>query len=208
MNKELGLTKRLTNKNVSLDNQDQIYHELVDVIGDLINALRLNPLNEHLEKTPERVASAFLEIFKGLYREPPEMTSFDSNGYDQMISRIDIPFYSICAHHFLPFFGKISVGYIPDKKMIGLSKIARTAVHFACRPQTQELLAQDIANYIDEHVKPLGCGVFIKGRHLCEEMRGILKPSKMITTALKGFFLEKEHVKAEFLRTVRLASNE
>lgn len=171
-------------------------------VEKILEELDLNIKNEHLENTPLRVAQSYMEIFKGLFTDPPPVKVFDANGYNQMIVRKNIPFYSMCAHHFLPFFGTISIAYIPTKYMAGISKLARVAVHFSCRPQTQELLTQDIVNYLNTILKPKGCGVYITGKHLCEEMRGILKTSEMITTSLKGnFFID--NVKAEFLESVR-----
>ena len=150
---------------------------------------------EGLVETPDRV----LKLWKNfLNPEEPKITTFDSNNYDQMIVDKGIPFYSFCEHHLIPFFGYVTIGYIPDEKIIGLSKLARVVEYYSHRPNTQEYLTQNIANYLDDKLKPLGLGVKITARHLCKEMRGVKKTGEMKTQVLKGVFFKPE-VREEFI---------
>ena len=128
-----------------------------------------------------------------------ERTVFDANGYDQMIVEKNIQFYTFCEHHLLPFFGSVSIGYIPDDKIIGISKLPRTVDYFSKRLNTQEYFTNNIANDLDEILQPKGIGVVVQGRHLCQEMRGIKKKGSMITSCLKGCFRDDLTVKKEFL---------
>ncbi len=149
-----------------------------------------------IKDTPKRVAKAWREL---LNPEPFDLTTFDSNGYDEMIISKDIQYYTFCEHHLLPFFGKVSIGYIPNGKIVGLSKLARTVDYFSKRLNTQEYFTDNIANYLNDKLKPVGIGVVITGRHLCQEMRGIKKRGNMLTSALKGAMLEKSEAKFEFI---------
>jgi GTP cyclohydrolase I len=151
---------------------------------------------EGLIDTPSRVAKMWGELLN-----PREfnLTVFDSNGYDQMIVERNIAFYTLCEHHIVPFFGTISIGYIPQKKIIGLSKLPRTVDYFCGRLNTQEYLTDNVANYLNDLLKPKGLGIVAKGRHLCQEMRGVKKRGEMITSSLKGIFVEDLNVKKEFL---------
>jgi len=155
-----------------------------------------NPKREGVLETPQRAAKALSEL---LIAEEPKITVFDANGYDQMIIDKCIPFYTFCEHHLLPFFGTVKIGYIPNKKIIGLSKLARITEYFSKRLNTQEYFTQNIANYLQDKLEPLGVGVIVKARHLCKEMRGIKKPGEMVTSQLKGVFLQNQKVKEEFL---------
>ena len=149
-----------------------------------------------IKDTPKRVAKVWREL---LNPEPFDLTTFDSNGYDEMIISKDIQYYTFCEHHLLPFFGKVSIGYIPNGKIVGLSKLARTVDYFSKRLNTQEYFTDNIANYLNDKLKPVGIGVVITGRHLCQEMRGIKKRGNMLTSALKGAMLEKSEAKSEFI---------
>jgi len=164
--------------------------EFLDILGEDSN-------RNGLRDTPKRVARAWIEL-----TTPPEfsLTTFDSNGYDEMIISKDINYYTFCEHHLLPFFGVVHIGYIPDKKIVGLSKLARTVECFSKRLNTQEYLTDNIAEFLYLNLKPKGIGVIIEGRHLCQEMRGIKKRGKMITSALRGIFLSKLEAKEEFLK--------
>ena len=154
-----------------------------------------DPTREGLIDTPRRVVSMWHELLKA---EEPKITVFDSKGYDQMIIDKDIPFFSLCEHHLIPFLGIVTIGYIPNKKLIGLSKLSRIVDYFSRRLNTQEYLTQNIANYIQKVLEPLGCGVTIKARHLCREMRGARSRGEMVTSALKGVFFNQK-VREEFL---------
>lgn len=155
-----------------------------------------DPKREGLIDTPKRVAKAWLEL-----TTPPEFspTTFDANGYDQMIIEKGIQYYTFCEHHMLPFFGQVSIGYIPDTKIIGVSKLSRCVEHYSKSLNTQEYFTDNIANFLWDKLKPLGVGVLITGRHLCQEMRGVKKKGKMVTSCLKGKMLEDATVRKEFL---------
>jgi len=129
-----------------------------------------DPNREGLIETPKRVMNAYKEILTAV---EPKITIFDSNGYDQMIVEKDIPFYTLCEHHLLPFFGTVHIGYIPKKKIIGLSKLARIVHFFSHRLNTQEYLTKNISEFLQKKLNPRGCAVIIQARHLCKEMRGI-----------------------------------
>jgi len=155
-----------------------------------------DPEREGLQKTPERVAKVYREL---LTSEEPRLTIFDSQGYDEMISDVGIEYYTFCEHHVLPFFGEVTIAYIPNHKIIGLSKLARIVDYFSKRLNTQEYFTNNIANYIMEKLQPRGVAVKVTGRHLCKEMRGAKSKGVMKTISLKGLFLEKPSVKEEFL---------
>ena len=167
-------------------------------IKELLNLLGEKE-REGIEDTPKRVAKAWKELLT-----PPEFnpTIFDAKGYDQMIIQRDIQYYTFCEHHMLPFFGTASVGYIPDKKIIGISKLARTVEYYSKRLNTQEYYTDNIATFLWKTLKPEGVGVVVTGRHLCQEMRGVKKKGEMITTCLKGILLTDTKAKSEFLRCV------
>lgn len=150
---------------------------------------------EGLRESPQRIVRAWKEL---LTAEEPRITVFDANGYDQMICEKGIRYYTFCEHHFLPFFGEVKIAYIPDRYIIGLSKLARIVDYFSKRLNTQEYFTQNIAEYLQEKLAPRGLGVMVTGRHLCQEMRGIRKDGTMTTIALRGIFLIGE-VKNEFL---------
>jgi len=149
-----------------------------------------------LQETPARVIKMYGEL---LNSPEPKITVFEAGDYNQMIIDKDIPFYSLCEHHMIPFFGTVKIGYLPDKQIIGLSKLSRIVEHFSRRLNTQEYLTQNIADYIDDKLKPLGVGVIITARHLCREMRGAKSKGEMITSALKGVFFKQE-VREEFMK--------
>lgn len=161
-----------------------------------------NPDRPGMFETPGRYARAMIEL---LYKpDDLKITVFDGNGHDNMVVDTEIPFYSFCEHHLLPFFGVATVGYIPKSHCIGLSKLGRIVQYFAGSFQMQERLTDQIAKYIYEKIDPLGVGVIIKARHLCREMRGLkVQGAEMVTSSLLGTFREQPEVKAEFLRFLR-----
>ncbi|MFE3890645.1 GTP cyclohydrolase I FolE [Priestia sp. YIM B13446] len=168
--------------------------ELIDLCGD-------NPERDGLEETPYRVLKAFLEYTEG-YREDPKAhleKTFDVNHNELVLIR-DIEFHSMCEHHFAPFFGVAHVGYIPDKKITGLSKIARTVEGYAKRFQVQERLTNEIADAIEGVLEPKGVMVIIEAKHMCMCGRGIKKSSaSTATSSVRGTFMEKPEVRGEFL---------
>ncbi len=154
-----------------------------------------DPKREGIQDTPKRVVKAWKEL-----TTPIEFnaTVFDSNGYDQMIVERSINYYTFCEHHMLPFFGQVAIGYIPDDKIIGISKLPRTVEYFSKMLNTQEYFTNNIANFLFDKLKPQGLGVIVSGRHLCQEMRGVKKIGETITSCLKGAMLEDPKAKKEF----------
>lgn len=147
-----------------------------------------NPSREGLVETPNRVARYFQEVCSGLNESPPDLKVFtNEEKYNQMITVKDISYYSMCEHHLVTFFGTVAVGYIPTDKYVGLSKIARTVEYFSRKPQVQERLTEEIADYLFDGLKPQGLIVVVKGRHMCVEARGVKKPNtETITSAIRG----------------------
>jgi len=175
------------------------------LIRELLSAFGENPEREGLLDTPRRVTKSFAKLLAGYSRNPHELaTVFDSEKYDEMIIVRNVEFYSLCEHHILPFFGHVSVGYLPNKEIIGLSKIPRLIEIFARRLQNQERFTQQIAETLDEILKPRGVGVIVSATHLCSRMRGIEKESaEMVTSALTGIFKKDARTRSEFLRLAR-----
>lgn len=156
---------------------------------------------EGLQDTPKRYIK-FLKEFCS----PPEynMTAFKNEGADQMVMMKDIPFYSLCEHHLAPFFGTAAIGYIPNEKIIGISKLPRTLEKFCRKPQNQERITQQVADYIMKELSPKGVAVVIKARHLCVEMRGVEKPgAETITSAMTGVFKNDLNCRNEFLNLTK-----
>src|ERR1700739_4526177 len=176
-----------------------------DLMREIIVRLGENPAREGLIRTPERVHKAFDFLTKG-YREDPETLlkgALFTVTYDEMVIVKDIEMFSLCEHHMLPFFGKVHVAYIPNGKVIGLSKIPRLVEIFARRLQVQERLTRQIADAIHDAIAPQGVGVVIEARHLCMMMRGVEKQhSSTVTSAMMGCFRQKE-TRSEFLSLVR-----
>jgi len=172
-----------------------------DIIAELLKHLDNNPGREGLRDTPKRYKK-FLEEF--INPEPPKITIFGGEGYDEMVLQTRIPFYSICEHHLLPFFGYGSIAYIPDEKIVGLSKLARILDHFSRRLQNQERITTEVAEFLQEAIHPKGVGVILEARHLCMEMRGIKKPETLTTTsAVRGIFKSDSRTRSEFIELVK-----
>jgi GTP cyclohydrolase I len=173
---------------------------LIQYIGD-------DPTRGGLEETPARVAKAWQFWGSGYGQNPADvLKTFEdgAEGCEEMVVVKNIPFYTHCEHHMAPFFGTVTIGYLPDRKIVGLSKLSRVAQIFARRLQVQERLTAQIAEAIDTNLAPLGVGVVIKARHLCMESRGICQQgSETITSALRGLFKDDPSVRAEFLALAR-----
>jgi GTP cyclohydrolase I len=171
-------------------------------VASIIKAIGENPAREGLKDTPSRVAEMYAELFAGLSMEPKqELTVGFEEGHREMVILRDIPFYSMCEHHLLPFYGTVHVGYLPNAsgRVVGGSKLARVVEIFAKRPQIQERMTTQIADAIVEGLKPDGVGVIVQAEHLCMIMRGIKKPgSAIVTSALRGTFRHKTATRAEF----------
>jgi GTP cyclohydrolase I len=176
--------------------------ELVaDAVRQIIKAIGEDSGREGLERTPERVAEMYSEIFSGVGVDPTTVLDvvFDA-GHDEMIMVRDIPMYSVCMHHLVPFFGKAHVAYIPNKKgqITGLSKLARLVDLLSKRPQVQEHLTTQIADALEKALNPRGVLVVIEAEHLCMTMRGVRKPgSETVTSAVRGIFRENDATRAE-----------
>jgi GTP cyclohydrolase I len=171
-------------------------------VTSIIKAIGENPEREGLLGTPERVAEMYAELFMGLNVDPKaELTVGFEEGHREMVILRDIPFYSMCEHHLLPFYGVAHIGYIPNAtgRVIGASKLARVVEIVARRLQIQERMTSQIANAIYDGVRPDGVGVVIQAEHLCMVMRGIKKPGSTVeTSALRGTFRTKSKTRAEF----------
>ena len=171
-------------------------------VTSIIKAIGEDTEREGLVDTPKRVAEMYAELFMGLAIDPKEeLTVGYELGHREMVIVKDIPFYSMCEHHLLPFYGTVDIGYIPDAsgRVVGISKLARVVEIMARRPQIQERLTTQIADAIFDGIKPDGVGVVIKAEHLCMVMRGIKKPgSTIITSAVRGTFRSKSKTRAEF----------
>ncbi len=176
-----------------------------EMFREIIRRYDGDPTRDGLEKTPERVERSLEFLTKGYREDPMEILHgalFDV-AYDEMVIVKDIEMYSLCEHHMLPFFGKVHVAYIPDGKVIGLSKAPRLVDAFARRLQVQERLTRQIAEAIQEAIHPQGVGVVIEARHLCMMMRGVEKQnSSTVTSAMLGVF-QKQNTRAEFLSLIR-----
>jgi GTP cyclohydrolase I len=180
-----------------------------DIYREIIRRYDPDPTRDGLDRTPERVEAALEFLTRG-YREDPsailQSAMFDV-AYNEMVIVKDVEMYSLCEHHMLPFFGKVHVAYIPDGKVIGLSKVPRLVEVFARRLQVQERLTQQIAEAIQDAIDPQGVGVVVEARHLCMMMRGVEKQnSSTVTSAMLGVF-QKQNTRAEFLSLIRERSN-
>ena len=183
-------TKRLVARGVT---------SILEAIGDEVDP-------QGTADTPRRVARMYDELLSGYTIDPRELLNgalFDVE-YDEMVVVTNIDFYSLCEHHLLPFHGKAHVGYLPHKKVVGLSKIPRLVDMFARRLQVQERMTQQVATFMDELINPQGVGVVVEGSHLCTAMRGVQKAeAKMVTSAVKGVFRTNSSTREEFMAHVR-----
>ena len=173
-------------------------------VRGILEELGLNLDDPNLKETDQRVARMYLEMFQGLEQgAEPKVTTFPNDeGYSHMVMERDIPFYSMCAHHLVPFYGHAHIAYIPREHIVGLSKFARVLEFYAKRPQLQERLTEQVVNFLEEKLKPMGAVVVIEARHLCVEMRGVKKHGALTTTsALRGVFADRL-VREEFLALV------
>jgi len=171
-------------------------------VAAIIEAIGEDPKREGLADTPKRVAEMYAELFKGLDVDPKkELAVGYELGHREMVIVRDIPFYSMCEHHLLPFYGMAHIGYIPDVKgrVVGISKLARVVEIIASRPQIQERMTTEIADTIMDGLKPSGVAVVVQAEHMCMIMRGVKKPgSNIITSAIRGAFRSKAESRAEF----------
>lgn len=189
----------------NLENEDLKKEKFESCVEQMLNLVGEDPHREGLVKTPERVFKAYEFLTSGYWQDPKVVLNdalFDSSNNEMVLVR-DIEFYSLCEHHLLPFFGRVHVAYIPNHKVVGLSKIPRMVNIFARRLQIQEQLTEQIAQAVQEVIKPKGVGVVIEARHMCVEMRGVGKINSTTTTsALRGCFLNSIETRREFFSLI------
>jgi GTP cyclohydrolase I len=180
--------------------------DIKEIMRQFLQAIGEDATRPGLQRTPERVARMYEELTAGYHIDPGKLINgalFDVD-YDEMVVVKEIEFFSLCEHHLLPFFGQAHVAYIPNDKVIGLSKIPRIVEMFARRLQIQERMTQQIAALIDETLQPLGVGVVIEGQHMCSMMRGVKKAqASMVTSVLLGSFKNNPRTHAEFMAHIK-----
>ncbi len=180
--------------------------KIENAVKEILIAVGEDPNREGLLETPKRVANMYEEIFAGLTEDPKQhIKLFDEQSNDEMVIVKDIPFYSMCEHHLLPFFGKAHIAYIPsDNKIIGLSKLARIVDNFAKKPQVQERLTSDVADFLNENLQPKGVAVIMEAEHMCMTMRGARAAgAKTQTSALRGIMRTDAKSRAEVLSLLK-----
>jgi GTP cyclohydrolase I len=184
-------------------NQDKM-KQIEALVKELILCIGDDPEREGLLKTPERVAKAYAYLFGGYERNPEEFNVQFTEAYDEVVVLRGVEFFSFCEHHILPFYGVASIGYIPNKKVLGLSKLARIVDLYARRLQVQERMTQQIGEAINQMLSPAGVAVVIEGVHSCMTMRGVAKQrSRMTTSVMLGKFRDNDAARAEVLQLLR-----
>jgi GTP cyclohydrolase I len=178
---------------------------MIDTIKTILQAVGEDTTREGLIDTPKRVVKSWTELYKGYNQKAEDiLTVFSSDGYDQIVLLKDIEVYSMCEHHMLPFIGKAHVAYIPDKKIVGISKLARLVDIYARRLQIQERIGQQVTDDLMRLLNPRGAACIIEAQHLCMLMRGVNKQnSVMVTSSLKGVFLTDFSAKEELLKLIK-----
>lgn len=186
-------------KNCEVD-QDRIAR----AVREILLAVGENPDREGLRETPSRVARMYAELFGGLHEDPRvHLKKFFTEKYDEVVLVRDISFNSMCEHHMLPFMGKAHIGYLPDGRVVGLSKLARVVEGVARRPQVQERMTEEIANLLEEELHAKGVAVVIEAVHTCMAIRGIRKPEAVcVTSAMKGAFRKSLSTRAEIMTLI------
>lgn len=190
-----------TERTAPLIDQEQIREAVVSIL----DAVGEDPQREGLAHTPRRVAELYADLFSGLAQDPSEVLETTFDGTDAgLVAFANLPFFSMCEHHLLPFIGTASVGYLPDGRVVGASKIGRALDILARRPQMQERLTVQIADALVNVVRPKGVGVVLEAEHLCMSLRGVKKPgTKMITSAHRGAFETDHDLRDEFRALAR-----
>lgn len=193
--------RRMATPRVLVDRQ-----RIEAAVVEILQAIGEDPGREGLRETPRRIAAMYAELFSGLHRDPGEYlrVGFEEEQHHEMVVLKDIPFYSLCEHHLLPFHGVAHVGYVPNGRVVGISKVARVVETLARRPQVQERLTSQIADLLMDALQAKGSAVVIEAEHLCMTMRGVKKPgSVMVTSAMRGLFRDDARTRAEFLSLIR-----
>jgi GTP cyclohydrolase IA len=197
--------KKIEELKLSDELQDDKGESIADLVRVMLARIGEDPTREGLRRTPERFERALRYLTSGYHQDPEKVLNgaMFSVSYDQMVVVKDIDLFSLCEHHILPFFGKCHVAYLPDKRVVGLSKIPRLVNMFSRRLQIQERLTNQIALAIQKAIQPLGVGVVIEARHLCMVMRGVEKHrTETITSAMLGAFRENQQTREEFLSLI------
>ncbi len=178
---------------------------MINTIREQLTYIGEDPSREGLLNTPNRIIKMWDEIYAGYKKDPADiLTTFASDGYDQIVLLKDIEFYSMCEHHNLPFFGKAHVAYLPGDKVIGISKLARLVDIYARRMQIQERIGEQVTSALMTYLQPRGAACVIEAAHMCMRMRGVGKQnSTMVTSSLKGVFLQDTGLKNEFLTLIK-----
>ncbi|MCS7020435.1 MAG: GTP cyclohydrolase I FolE [Gemmataceae bacterium] len=173
-------------------------------VREILLAIGEDPDREGLRETPERVARMYAEVFSGLHEDPTiHLRKMFVQKHDEMVLVKDIPFASFCEHHLLPFMGLVHVAYLPNGRIVGLSKLARVVDTVSRRPQVQERMTEQIADLLMEHLRARGVGVIIEADHTCMSIRGVRKPgARTITSSMRGGFLEHPATRAELMALV------
>jgi GTP cyclohydrolase I len=177
-----------------------------DAVRRIIEAIGEDPAREGLIDTPRRISQTYAEVFGGIHQDPARVLAvgFDTVDHHEMVVLRDIPFASMCEHHFLPFRGVAHVGYLPNGRIVGVSKIARVVETLARRPQVQERLTSQIADLLMDGLRADGAAVVIEAEHLCMTLRGVRKPgSTIVTSAMRGAFRDDARTRAEFMSLIR-----
>ena len=181
------------------------YEKIQDAIRSVLVAIGEDPHREGLADTPRRIAEMYGELFSGIGKDPASVltTGFDE-GYDETVILRDVPFHSICEHHFLPFFGTAHIAYVPTGRVAGASKLARALDILASRPQIQERLTSQLADTLYDTLQPTGAAVIMSAEHMCLSIRGARKPgSKIVTTATRGSLKDQPTARQDLLALLR-----
>ncbi|MEA1959544.1 MAG: GTP cyclohydrolase I FolE [Chloroflexota bacterium] len=179
--------------------------KIKQAVYSILEAIGEDSSRESIIETPRRIAEMYAEVFSGMGKDPKEeLTVGFEEGHHEMVILKDIPFYSMCEHHLLPFYGMAHIGYIPKGRVVGASKLGRVVEIVAKRPQLQERLTTQIADSIVEALQPQGVAVVIEAEHMCMTMRGVKKPgSNIVTSAMRGIFRSNAVTRSEFLALIK-----
>ncbi|MGX9133826.1 GTP cyclohydrolase I FolE [Rummeliibacillus sp. JY-2-4R] len=200
------MEKNLEKTNYSTSNVD--LEKIENAVKMILEAVGENPMREGLLDTPKRVAKMYAEMFQGLHEDPRDyFETVFHEGHDEVVLVKDIPFYSMCEHHLVPFYGKAHIAYIPRNGVVaGLSKLARTVETVSHRPQLQERITGTIADTLMEMLNPKGVYVVVEAEHMCMTMRGIKKPgAKTVTSVAKGIFENDDVKRSEILSFIQMS---
>jgi GTP cyclohydrolase I len=203
--KREGKARARNDKVVALKKPDEAQNGIVESVRRILEYIGEDPDREGLAKTPDRVARAYAYLTKGYAEDPKAVINqaMFTEDYQEMVLVKDIDFFSLCEHHLLPFYGRAHVAYIPKRRIVGLSKVARLVEVYSRRLQVQERLTTQLANTVMEELDPRGVGVIVRAEHLCMRMRGVEKQNSVVTTsAMLGVFRSNQATREEFITLV------